>query len=68
MNTLRRATALLLTGVVLCATGSASAQKYPVKAVHIVTGGVGTFHDIVARQLGQKLSERWGQPVVVENQ
>jgi tripartite-type tricarboxylate transporter receptor subunit TctC len=68
MNTLRRATALLLTAVVLCGTGSASAQKYPVKAVHIVTGGVGTFHDIVARQLGQKLSERWGQPVVVENQ
>ncbi|HWI77655.1 MAG TPA: tripartite tricarboxylate transporter substrate-binding protein, partial [Ramlibacter sp.] len=36
--------------------------------MHIITGGVGTFHDLVTRQLGQRLSERWGQPVVVENQ
>jgi tripartite-type tricarboxylate transporter receptor subunit TctC len=47
---------------------SASAQDYPVRAVRIITGGVGTFHDIVTRQLASRLSERWGQPVVVENQ
>lgn len=46
----------------------ASAQTYPAKPVRIVTGGTGTFHDIVARQLAQRLSERWGQGVVVENQ
>jgi tripartite-type tricarboxylate transporter receptor subunit TctC len=30
--------------------------------------GAGNFHDIVARHLAQRLSERWGQSVVVENQ
>jgi tripartite-type tricarboxylate transporter receptor subunit TctC len=50
------------------ASACASAQSYPAKPVHIITGGVGTFHDLVTRQLGQRLSERWGQPVVVENQ
>jgi tripartite-type tricarboxylate transporter receptor subunit TctC len=43
-------------------------QAYPAKPVRIVTGGSGTFHDIVTRQLGQRLSERWGQSIVVENQ
>jgi tripartite-type tricarboxylate transporter receptor subunit TctC len=46
----------------------ASAQNHPAKPVRIITGGAGTFHDIVTRQLGRRLSERWGQPVVVENQ
>jgi tripartite-type tricarboxylate transporter receptor subunit TctC len=46
----------------------ASAQNYPAKPVRVITGGSGTFHDIVTRQLGQRLSERWGQAVVVENQ
>lgn len=53
---------------ILFAAASASAQNYPDRPVHIITGGAGTFHDIVTRQLGQRLSERWGQPVLVENQ
>jgi tripartite-type tricarboxylate transporter receptor subunit TctC len=69
MDAVKGATAILLmTGIMFGGVGSAGAQNYPVKAVHIITGGVGTFHDIVARQLAQKLSERWGQAVVVENQ
>ncbi len=68
MNPVRGATAVLFLGIALFADGPATAQSYPVRAVRIVTGGVGTFHDVVARELGQKLSERWGQPVVVENQ
>lgn len=52
--------------------GGAAAQtppkSYPTKPVRIVTAGAGTFHDIVTRQLGQGLSEGWGQPVVVDNQ
>jgi tripartite-type tricarboxylate transporter receptor subunit TctC len=50
------------------AAASVSAQSYPAKPVRIITAGTGTFHDIVTRQLAQRLSEHWGQPVLVENQ
>ena len=46
---------------------TASAPTYPTKFVRIITGGAGNMHDIVARQLGQRLNERWGQSVVIEN-
>ena len=68
MPGMRNATAVSLLATILLAAAPASAQNYPDKPVHIVTGGAGTFHDIVTRQLGQRLSERWGQPVLVENQ
>jgi tripartite-type tricarboxylate transporter receptor subunit TctC len=62
------ATAVVLSVGLLLTTASVAAQTYPTKPVRIITGGAGTFHDIVTRQLGQRLSERWGQPVVVDNQ
>jgi len=43
------------------------AQDYPTKPVRVITGNPGSMTDIVTRQLGQRLGERWGQPVVVEN-
>src|SRR5262245_7994727 len=43
-------------------------QSYPAKYVRIITGPAGAIHDIVARGLAQRLSERWGQSVVVQNQ
>ena len=51
-----------------CAAGSAGAQAYPAKPVKIVvpfaaSGAV----DIIARLLGQKVSESWGQPIVIDN-
>lgn len=49
------------------APAPALAQDYPAKPVRIITGGAGTFHDVVTRQLGKQLSERWGQPIVVDN-
>lgn len=51
----------------LCIAGVAAAQDYPAKTVRIITSTPGNFHDIVARHLARGLSERWRQPVVVEN-
>lgn len=57
---------VFITAVVLAPAWGLS-QDYPTKPVRIIAGGAGTFHDIVTRQLGQRLSERWGQPIVVDN-
>jgi tripartite-type tricarboxylate transporter receptor subunit TctC len=47
---------------------AAFAQPYPHKPVKlIVTYPPGGSSDLMARILGQKLSELWGQPVVVES-
>jgi tripartite-type tricarboxylate transporter receptor subunit TctC len=68
MHAMRQVTAVWLIASLMFAAVSARAQNYPAKPVRIITGGAGTFHDVVTRQLAQRLSERWGQPVVVENQ
>jgi tripartite-type tricarboxylate transporter receptor subunit TctC len=47
---------------------SAGAQSYPTRPVRLVEGfGAGSAPDIVARLIGQSLSERLGQSFVVEN-
>src|SRR5215210_2930475 len=46
----------------------AHAQQYPSKTITIVVGfAAGGFVDTISRLVGQKLSERLGQSVVVEN-
>ncbi|MGI8896323.1 MAG: Bug family tripartite tricarboxylate transporter substrate binding protein [Casimicrobiaceae bacterium] len=46
----------------------ASAQQYPSRLVKIVAPQTpGGATDVFARKMAQTLSERWGQPVVVEN-
>jgi tripartite-type tricarboxylate transporter receptor subunit TctC len=46
----------------------ASAQSYPTRPVHLLEGfGAGGAPDIVARLIGQSLSERLGQSFVIEN-
>jgi tripartite-type tricarboxylate transporter receptor subunit TctC len=48
--------------------GGVLAQTYPTKPVRlIVTYPPGGSSDLMARVFGQKLSELWGQPVIVES-
>jgi tripartite-type tricarboxylate transporter receptor subunit TctC len=52
----------------LCLAGSAFAQAYPSKPIKmLVAYPPGGANDLLARVVGQKLNEAWGQPVVVEN-
>ena len=52
----------------LLAAGAASAQNFPSKPIRMVSPyAAGGGSDILARALGQKLYEAWGQPVVVDN-
>ena len=47
---------------------AASAQAYPTRPVRwIVAAGPGSSPDIVARLVGQRLSEQLGQPIIVDN-
>ncbi len=60
---------LMLAAFFALVVSSACAQdQFPTKQVRILVGftpGSGT--DFLARTIGQKLSETWGQPVVTEN-
>jgi tripartite-type tricarboxylate transporter receptor subunit TctC len=70
MMLLRRQFLQLTAGaaVLPASTRLACAQVYPNKPLHLVVGfGAGTGLDLYARLIGQWLSERLGQPVVIDN-
>lgn len=53
---------------VLFALGAQAQPRYPEKPVRmVVPAPPGSAPDILARLVGQKLSESWGQPVVIDN-
>ena len=52
----------------LCLASNTQAQNYPTKTVTIVvTAAAGGVTDVVARAIGQKLNEAWGQQIIIEN-
>jgi tripartite-type tricarboxylate transporter receptor subunit TctC len=54
--------------IVLALGGSASAQSWPTKPIRmIVPYTPGGYTDLMARTVGQKLSEALGQPIIFEN-
>lgn len=49
-------------------SAAAPAQDYPTRLIRIVVAQApSSGPDLAARALGQKLTESWGQPVIVEN-
>ena len=58
------ATALLAAAL----ANTAAAQDYPVKPIRIIVPfGAGSATDALARIIGPKMTEMWGQPVIIEN-
>ena len=63
----KRLGALILL-ISLAGTAAAHAQSYPTRTITLtVTAAAGGVTDVVARALGQRLAEAWGQQVVIEN-
>jgi len=56
---------LVLVPALLC-NGAAFAQAYPAKPIRIVVSSFGSGPDIMARLVGQKLTDAWGQQVIVD--
>jgi tripartite-type tricarboxylate transporter receptor subunit TctC len=70
MKLLRRQFLDLAAGAAILPSAArlAHAQAYPSRPLHIVVGfGAGTGLDLYARIIGQWLSERLGQPVIIDN-
>ena len=68
ISTTRAALFAALLSVLAVASGTAGAQNYPGGTVKlIVPVPAGGVTDTMARIVAQRLTETWGQPVVVEN-
>jgi len=58
----------LAIALLMCVAGPALAQDYPARPIRIlVPYAPGGISDIAARIVGAKLTEAWGQQVVIEN-
>jgi tripartite-type tricarboxylate transporter receptor subunit TctC len=67
-TTLRAVAALIGLVSVIAATSPLRAQSYPNRTITVVvTSAPGGLTDVLTRAVCQRLSQLWGQPVVVEN-
>jgi len=70
MNRLHHTACAITAGLLaLFVAGTCAAQqKFPAKPIRIVVAfTAGGTPDTLARVIGQKMSENWGQPVIIEN-
>lgn len=68
MNTVRRWIAGAVLGWTAVSATGAAAAEYPVKPIRILVGfAPGGSADIIARAVGQKVSDAFKEPVVVDN-
>ena len=70
MSRLCHAAVCALSAIALSATAvpAAAQQDYPTRSIHLISPySPGGGNDIVARLLAQKLTDAWGQQVIVEN-
>ncbi|HEY3047715.1 MAG TPA: tripartite tricarboxylate transporter substrate binding protein [Polaromonas sp.] len=67
-STLLAGAAVLLAALAPAAMAQSGAGTYPNKPVRfVVPFPAASATDVVARAIGQKLGDKWGQPVVIEN-
>jgi len=65
---MRKLGSLVFTLVISLASAPAAAQEYPTRAVRILVGfGAGGPTDLIARIVAERLTEKFGQPFIVEN-
>jgi tripartite-type tricarboxylate transporter receptor subunit TctC len=65
---MRKTLAGLILPALLLSTPGAQAQSFPSRTVTIVvTSAAGAATDVLTRAVAQRLSQKWGQSVVVEN-
>jgi len=62
----KRMVRLCLCGLIML-SAAATAADYPSRPVRLISGSPGSTSDFSARFIAQKLFERWGQQVVVDN-
>jgi tripartite-type tricarboxylate transporter receptor subunit TctC len=65
---MKGSTSNVFVAALLLAAGTCAAQSYPAKPIRIVVPfPAGGIADLFGRVIGQKFTEAWGQPTVVDN-
>ena len=70
MNYRKKGMQGIVLGAALAALGAVAAEpadRFPSKPIRIMGQGAGSTADYLSRYIGQRLTERWSQPVVVDN-